>query len=116
MEWVLVSLTGFGVLLLLVSFFVNDEGKETKEEIDELSLQMMGDVYEMKKRLSFLEEELLTVQTTHTSTPRQSGSTKLRQEAYQLFEQGLELETIAKKMNLTTNEVKSLLGGLSSDR
>ncbi|MFD1736554.1 hypothetical protein ACFSCX_08245 [Bacillus salitolerans] len=59
MEYVIIGLLSFAILLLFLSFFKRDKINDLEEQLEQLSLNVMQENYQLKKRLSILEEELL---------------------------------------------------------
>ena len=59
LEIVLISLFLFSLLLFILSFFIKDPNKELRKEFDQFSMQQFQEVYQIKKKLKILEEELL---------------------------------------------------------
>jgi hypothetical protein len=59
MVYILIGLFSFATLLLCLSFFKRDRVKDLEEQLEQLSLTMMQENYQMKKRIKILEEELL---------------------------------------------------------
>jgi hypothetical protein len=59
MIYILIGLFSFSVLLLLLSMFKRDKIKDIEEQVEQLSLTVLQENYQMKKRLKILEEELL---------------------------------------------------------
>ncbi|MFZ4452027.1 hypothetical protein, partial [Salibacterium aidingense] len=113
MEWLILVFILISILLFGLSFFAKDKQKEMKEELDHLSLQVMGDLYQVKKRLRVVEEEMLTVSDPPTSSTRPQANDELVKEAYQLFQQNNSIEETAETMELKKDEVKYLLAQLN---
>ncbi|WP_240378127.1 hypothetical protein [Bacillus piscicola] len=110
MEWLIISLFAASILLFGVSFLGRDKDKEMKAELDQLTLQMVGDVYDLRKRIHYLEEELLAATPTSFQKNKKSSShAELVSEAHALFQQNRNVEEIAAAMELQVDEVKHLL-------
>lgn len=50
---------GVSLFLLILSLFLRDPIKDLREEIDQLSIQQVQELYKIKKKLKLLEEELM---------------------------------------------------------
>lgn len=50
---------GISLFLLILSLFLRDPIKDLREEIDQLSIQQVQELYKIKKKLKLLEEELM---------------------------------------------------------
>ncbi|MFB4164751.1 hypothetical protein ACE1TI_13205 [Alteribacillus sp. JSM 102045] len=107
MEWFIIFLPIIGLLLFSLSLFVKEKNA-TKDEVEQMSLSMMGEVYHIKKRLQMLEEELLTVSPAY----RPKTNKELANEAYDYLQQNMSVDEIAAAMQLKDDEVKYLLARL----
>lgn len=103
MEWLIIGLFSASLILFILSFILKDNNRLRTETAEELSLKVMGEMYQLKKRIQRLEEELLSVHGAPLSTK------ELEMEARELYEQNLSVTEIANKMGLHTNEVERLL-------
>lgn len=59
-----------GVVLFLLSYFMNDRIEELENQLEQFSITTVQDTYQMKKKIKILEEELLPEQATHSSTSK----------------------------------------------
>jgi hypothetical protein len=59
MEYIMIGLLSFAILLLILSFFKRDKVSDLEEQLEQLSLTVIQENYQMKKRIKILEEELL---------------------------------------------------------
>ncbi|MDQ0299707.1 hypothetical protein J2S78_002127 [Salibacterium salarium] len=113
MEWLIIVLIVSSIVLFGLSFFAKDRTKQMDNDMEQLSLHVMGEMYQVKQRLQVLEEELLSVGTPPTASKRPLTQEELANEAYQLFQQNKSTEEIASHMQLKTDEVKYLLAQLN---
>ncbi|MFD2759425.1 hypothetical protein [Lentibacillus juripiscarius] len=60
MIFAIVAVIVIAVVLLILSFFMNDKFDELESELEQISISTMQDNYQMKKKIKVLEEELLT--------------------------------------------------------
>ncbi|WP_458412488.1 hypothetical protein ACNQFZ_16955 [Schinkia sp. CFF1] len=58
-ETAIIGLFSFSIVLLILSFFKKDKYKELENQIENLTMVVMQENYQMKKKLKILEEELL---------------------------------------------------------
>ncbi|MDP4085219.1 MAG: hypothetical protein Q8934_11475 [Bacillota bacterium] len=108
------SLLGFSLLLLLVSFFQKDPYKELKEEIDQLTLQQVQELYQLKKKLKILEEELLVTDDGFSSVqPLYQNQREIhdiiKNQVWALAQQGKPIEQIAIQASLSQGDVFAIL-------
>ncbi|MFD2704265.1 hypothetical protein [Salibacterium lacus] len=106
MEWIILSSILLSVCLFGLSFLAGDKQKERNDEVEQRSLQVMGDIYQVKQRLRILEEELLSASAP---SMRRHSKEELVSEAYQLYQQNRSIEDIAAVMELKPDEVQQLL-------
>lgn len=59
MEYVIIGLFVFAIILLLLSFAGKDRIKLLEDQVEQLSLTQLQETYLIKKKLKVLEEELL---------------------------------------------------------
>ena len=116
MNTILIILAIFAVFLLILSFFMKDPYKELREEIDQLSIQQLQEMYVIKKKLKVLEEELLindlnmTPSLQHYSPAEKSTVHDIiKNQVRALAKQGIPLEQIAKQSSLSVEEVQTIL-------
>ncbi|TFJ94113.1 hypothetical protein [Lentibacillus salicampi] len=60
MLYAIVTVIVLAVVLLILSFFMNDKFDDLESELEQLSISTMQENYQMKKKIKVLEEELLT--------------------------------------------------------
>ncbi|SFD54327.1 hypothetical protein SAMN05216238_102140 [Lentibacillus persicus] len=60
MIYAIISIIVIAVVLLILSFFMNDKFDDLESEVEQLSISTMQENYQMKKKIKILEEELLT--------------------------------------------------------
>lgn len=98
---------------------MKDPYKSIREEMDQLSMQQIQEMYTIKKKLKVLEEELLVGDESFQPSlaVRQPSFTNEKKEVHEiiknqvwsLFQQGLTVEQIARQSSLTAGEVESIL-------
>lgn len=60
MIYAIVTIIIIALILLVLSFFMNDKFDEIESQLEQFSISTMQDNYQMKKKIKILEEELLT--------------------------------------------------------
>ncbi|MEH7390429.1 hypothetical protein [Bacillus sp. JJ1474] len=119
MEYIMIGLLAFAVILLICSVFMKDPYKIIREEIDQLSMQQIQDMYIIKKKLKVLEEELLvndiefqpvsTIRPPLLSNEKKEIHDIIKNQVWSLVQQGLTVDQIARQSSLTPGEVESIL-------
>lgn len=109
----MLSLLGFSLLLFILSFFLQDPYKKIQEDIDNLSIQQIQDMYKVKKKLKLLEEELLIDDAVLNDTiPANSTShihEIIKNQVWSLAAQGVSIQKIATQSSLTVQQVQQIL-------
>jgi hypothetical protein len=60
MLYAIIALIAAGVVLFILSFFMNDRIEDLESQLEQFSISTMQDTYQLKKKVKVLEEELLT--------------------------------------------------------
>lgn len=115
---ILITLTAISVVLFIASFFMNDRLKDVEDQVEQLSIQVMQDTYQVKKKLNVLEEELLTGDLTEEMIkhPRSSSSKSpsLAQTIKSMYQGGYSTERIAQETNMSVADVKNIVYSYSA--
>ncbi|MEQ6375900.1 hypothetical protein RZN25_03555 [Bacillaceae bacterium S4-13-56] len=110
-----ITLISISIVLFIVSLFMKNRFNQIDEQIEQLSLSMMQENYQLKKKLKILEEELLVTDDSPLSfsIPEQKGKSfqnvPLLVEVQRLSKAGKSPETIAKQTSLSIYDVRSIL-------
>jgi hypothetical protein len=113
MEIITYVLLGISLFIFLLSLFQKDPYKELKEEIDHLTLQHVQELYQVKKKLKILEEELLISndqlsESAVTDNDREIHDI-IKNQVLALAQQGKPIEQIAVQSSLTIEDVFAIL-------
>ena|SRR5690625_3506090 len=107
---VFITLISVSIILIILSFFVNDKFSELEGQLEQFSISTMQDTYQMKKKLKILEEELLSENISETmSQSNNIDSQQTVQKVFNLYEQGYPISDIASLANLSTLDVQTIL-------
>ncbi|AGT32792.1 sigma-70 region 4 type 2 [Geobacillus genomosp. 3] len=106
-EYAIIALAALSIVLLIISFFAKDELKPLEEQIDQLTVSLAQETYQMKKRLQVIEEELLIPERRRPASPRRGGAlSPTDRRVLFLHKQGFPLDEIAQETGLTVPEVE----------
>lgn len=108
-EMTIIILFSLSILLFILSFFRKDRTEDIEKQIEELSITYMQEMYQLKKKIRHLEEELLIQHTPSPFQAKSSSQQRLVKEVIAYYEQGDQIEVIAKKTGLTSSEVARFL-------
>ncbi|PSL42315.1 hypothetical protein B0H94_11618 [Salsuginibacillus halophilus] len=116
MLWLITSLIAVAALLFLLSFIPAKKEREEKQQLEQMNLSLMGEMYQLKKKVQVLEEELLggTLDPQPDYAKAQStGQAELFEEAGAMYRSGYAIPAIAREMKLTESEVQNILSRLA---
>lgn len=119
MEIFIIVLFAIGILLLVLSFFKDDRVSALERNIEELSIQHVQDVYQLKQKIRVLEEELLIQDSSDYITANKGSSTSderpvkvneiLKSQVLSLYQQGLSIDEISQRSTLSHEEIMIVL-------
>ena len=118
MEILIITLLCIAIFLLILSFFKKDSLTNLERTVDELSLQHVQDLYQLKNRVRILEDELLSVNTfdvlkkekaQESSNSNEQINKILKNQVLALDQQGMSIEEISKRSTLTHQNIRSIL-------
>ncbi|QWC21678.1 hypothetical protein KJK41_15300 [Bacillus haikouensis] len=116
METLLIGLLGFSILLFFLSFFQKDRYAAIEKEVEELSMTVLQENYQLKKRLKVLEEELMmdgeVFRKGNPSLKKPIIHEVVRNQVIALHQQGTPLDQIAKQSALKKSEVAHIISSL----
>jgi len=117
MEIIIISLLVLAILLFILSFFTTDRVTDLERNVEEMSLQHIQDMFQLKRQIRILEEELLTSEQNLFSTnhhPSNEESTMkvheiLKNQVMSLYQQGFSIEEISARSTLSHNDIIQIL-------
>lgn len=116
MNVIFIILLSIAIVLLILSFFKKDNVKKLQEELEDLTLTHMQDIYQLKRKIKILEEELLIqdssgqgLQTSYSINKSQPINEILKVQVVSLYQQGLSLEQITKQSTLPMDTVRKII-------
>ncbi|WP_059102546.1 hypothetical protein [Shouchella shacheensis] len=109
MEWTLAILFGAAMLLLILSFFKTEKQTKAEEQIEQLSISFMQEVYQLKNQIRNMELDAEIAAGEPGIQGRSSSQQKLLREVLDLHKRGYSVEGIATETKLTDYEVERLL-------
>ncbi|KON90251.1 hypothetical protein AF332_09630 [Sporosarcina globispora] len=114
----MLSLLILSLGLFILSVFLKDPYKELREEMDQMSMQQIQEMYHIKKKLKVLEEELLVSDESflQRAPAEPSSHSAEKREVHEIIKnqvmllswQGLSDEQIARQSSLSPDEVKAI--------
>jgi hypothetical protein len=100
METLIVLLFSLAIVLLIISFFGKDKVAKLEEDLEQMTLTYMQDIYQLKKKVKIIEEEFVIpddpvpsvkYQSTVTSNDIEPIHEILKSQVLPLYSQGLTL-------------------------
>lgn len=108
MDYTIILLFTLSIALFIMSFFKKDRNKEVDRQIENFSITLMQEIYQLKKKVKVLEEEILIGQDERYFTSNKTEYNK--DKILNLYEQGHSFEEIAELTGLTTAQIDEILG------
>lgn len=121
----MIILLGISLLVLLVSFFLRDPIKDLRNDLDQMSIQQVQELYKIKKKLKVLEEELMigdeefnSIHTPPMNRPFPEGIVTssvdsvhaiIKHQVWTLAGQGIPLDKIAAQSSLSVSQVQQII-------
>lgn len=118
METLIVLLFSLAIVLLIISFFGKDKVAKLEEDLEQMTLTYMQDIYQLKKKVKILEEEFVIQDEPVPSVKDQSTVTPndiepiheiLKSQVLSLYSQGLTFDQIARQSSLTKEQTISVI-------
>lgn len=111
MDYTITILFALSVTLFVISFFRKERNKEVDKQIENFSITLMQEIYQLKKKVKILEEEILIGQDDRyfTNNRSQNNLDDARERILRLYEKGHSIEEIATITGLTTEQINELL-------
>jgi hypothetical protein len=105
-------------LLFLLSIFYKGTEVNLKKELEQLSLEHIQEVYQLKKRIRALEEEIMQEESFSESSFLDNSfpiHEVIQNQVVHLYKQGLSIDQIARQSALTIDEVFRILESQGGD-
>ncbi|PYZ98634.1 hypothetical protein CR205_08650 [Alteribacter lacisalsi] len=124
MGWTIALMFGLSALLFVLSLARKDPAKEMETQLENFSISLMKEMYQLKKQVSVLEEEHLITsgiresaaasepefQEEKTRMPEQEPFTELtRDDVLALYEEGYSVKDISEETYRSEQEIDELL-------
>lgn len=100
-------LVGIAVLLWIISYFLHDSEQNIQEEFEELSLDLLQDMHQIKKRMETMEEELEIESDPSPNNGRIMDITK--RHVLTLYTKGVGTEDIVEQIKISETAVKDII-------
>lgn len=105
MEALIILLFSLAIVILMISFFKQDKLAKLEEDLEQMTLIYMQDIYQLKKKLKILEEEFVIqyepINPVESKFQQAVSSNKLepihkilKSQVLSLYSQGLSLNQI----------------------
>lgn len=111
MELVIIALLGVSALLFILSFFTKDRYKQVEKQQENISIQFMQEIYQLKKKVNVLEEEYMLEDGRDSSTTNVKETSKKmsRDDVLAMYEEGYSVDEIASMSEYNMEDIKDLL-------
>ncbi|MCR6110439.1 hypothetical protein HXA35_08875 [Bacillus sp. A301a_S52] len=112
MQWIIIGLFSLSAILFLLSFFQKDSNKEIENQVENMSIQMMQEIYYLKKKIKVLEEEFLmdSHKLSEQEVAAATASKSLtRDDVLSLYEEGYSIAHIADMTNSHIDDIEEMM-------
>ncbi|MEY9868315.1 hypothetical protein ABIE66_003694 [Peribacillus sp. B2I2] len=118
METLIILLFSLAIVLLIISFFSKDKVAKLEEDLEQMTITYMQDIYQLKKKVKILEEEFVIqddpvppvkTKSLVTSNEVEPIHEILKSQVLSLYSQGLSLDQIASQSSLTKEQTISVI-------
>lgn len=110
MEYTIIALISLSIILFIISFAKKDRNKEVETQIENFSITLMQEIYQLKKKIKVLEEELVIGQDERYFTKSEDRSeTSVRDKILSLYENGYSLKEIRDITGLDIDKINEIL-------
>ncbi len=107
MEYLFIGLVSFSILLLVISFFQRDRYRDIEREMEELSMNVLQEHYQLKKRIRVLEEELMM--DGELTFKKKPINEIIKNQVISLHQQGVHIDQITKQSVLPKEDVLTII-------
>ncbi|OMP67674.1 helix-turn-helix domain-containing protein [Domibacillus epiphyticus] len=116
MNGLIIGLAASGAGFIILSFFMKDKQRKLEKDLEELSMQVLQEHYQLNKKLKIIEEELLISDPTPSTIKTSPVNQIIQNQVVALYNQGIDLQQIAGQSSLTVDQVKKILAVYQSKR
>ena len=118
MELAAIVIGGVAVLLFIISFFLKDRAKANEKEIEDVSMNLYQEMYQLKKRIKVLEEEMMVdskfvpakqKQSNQNNTAKKPINEIIVNQVLTLHKQGVATDQIVTLSSLPKEDVQSII-------
>ncbi|MCM2677808.1 hypothetical protein [Alkalicoccobacillus plakortidis] len=109
MEWTLAILLGVAVLLILLSFFRKERNSKYEQQIENMSISFMQEIYQLKKQIRTLELDAEIVAQHTPLATRSETQIQIMRDVLDLHKRGYATDGIAAETGLNSMEVDQVL-------
>ncbi|MDQ0205586.1 hypothetical protein [Alkalicoccobacillus murimartini] len=109
MEWTLASLLGIAVLLIILSFFRKERNSKYEQQIENMSISFMQEIYQLKNQIRTLELDAEIIAQHTPLATRSETQLQIMRDVLDLHKRGYSSEGIASETGLTSMEVDRVL-------
>ncbi|SEA97336.1 hypothetical protein SAMN05421743_111154 [Thalassobacillus cyri] len=107
MTTAIITTAVIGLLLFILSFFMNDRLKQLEDEVEQISISSLQEIYKLKRKLNILEEELLF--HPDKDNDHVDSTLPLYKQVVSMEKQGYTVAQISERTTLHENDIRSIL-------
>lgn len=109
MLYVIITIATISIILFVSSFFMSNRFANLEDLVEQQSITFSQDLFAIKRKVSDLDERIQTNAYVINSTGLADKTPLVTQKVYHLHQQGMTFEDIAKRTNLTVDEIQLII-------
>ncbi|MEW9500424.1 hypothetical protein [Jeotgalibacillus marinus] len=118
MELAAMIVSGLAIFLFILSFFFKDRSKVNQQEIEDVSMDLYQELYQLKKRVKIVEEEIMVdtpLLTSHKIGTNVKPKSKkpvneiILNQVLSLHKQGFSIDQIVTRSSLSKEDVNNII-------
>lgn len=111
MEITIIVLFVISILLFVLSFFQRDRAKDVEKQLENVSIQLMQEMFQLKKKVALLEEENMISTNSGDTLGKRDYRQLSRNDVLEMYEEGYSITDIAVMTHRNEDEIEDLLAG-----
>ncbi|MBM7097046.1 MULTISPECIES: hypothetical protein [Alteribacter] len=110
MSGLVITMFSVSAILFILSFTRKDPAKDVEKQLENFSITLMQEMYQLKKKMKTIEEEFVIGNEAASAAETGSVPNELtRDDVLALYEEGFDIKDISKKTNRSEGDIDELL-------
>ena len=109
MEITIIVLFVISILLFILSFFQRDRAKDVEKQLENVSIQLMQEMFQLRKKVTLLEEENMISTNSDDTFNKRSHEQLTKNDVLEMYEDGYTITEISLMTHRHEDEIEELL-------